>query len=79
MPPKIFIKIPFTFLSDNIILNGHGTEKIYEILKIKFPNATIARVDSDTLKSRNNLSSILKDFSNGDIDILIGTGITEYT
>ena len=59
--------------SDNIILNGHGTEKIYEILKIKFPNATIARVDSDTLKSRNNLSSILKDFSNGSIDILIGT------
>ena len=59
--------------SDNIVLNGHGTEKIYEILKIKFPNAIISRVDSDSLKSKNNLSLILKDFSSGKIDILIGT------
>ena len=59
--------------SDNIILNGYGTEKIYEILKIKFPSASISRVDSDSLKSRNNLSSILKNFSSGKIDILIGT------
>ena len=59
--------------SNNIVLNGYGTEKIYEILKIKFPNASICRVDSDSLRNRNNLSSILKDFSSGKINILIGT------
>ena len=59
--------------SNNIVLNGYGTEKIYEILKIKFPNASICRVDSDSLRNRNTLSSILKDFSSGKINILIGT------
>ena len=58
---------------DNYILNGYGTEKIYEITKKKFPNAVIARLDSDTLQKKSNLSSILKDFSSGIVNILIGT------
>ena len=58
---------------DNYVLNGYGTEKIYEITKKKFPNAVIARLDSDTLQKKSNLSSILKDFSSGKINILIGT------
>jgi len=63
----------FDDASDNIILNGHGTEKIYEILKNQFPNASIARVDSDSLKSNKNLLTILNDFSSGKLDIMIGT------
>ena len=35
---------------DNYVLNGYGTEKIYEITKKKFPNAVISRLDSDTLQ-----------------------------
>ena len=58
---------------DNYVLNGYGTEKIYEIAKKKFPNAVISRLDSDTLQKKSNLSSILKDFSSGKINILIGT------
>ena len=58
---------------DNYVLNGYGTEKIYEIIKKKFPSAVIARLDSDTLQKKSNLSSILKDFSLGKINILIGT------
>ena len=58
---------------NNYVLNGYGTEKIYEITKKKFPNAVIARLDSDTLQKKSNLSSILKDFSSGKINILIGT------
>ena len=58
---------------DNYVLNGYGTEKIYEIIKKKFPQALIARLDSDTLQKKSNLSSILKGFSSGKINILIGT------
>ena len=58
---------------DNYVLNGYGTEKIYEITKKKFPNAVIARLDSDTLQKKSNLSSILRNFSSGNINILIGT------
>ena len=58
---------------NNYVLNGYGTEKIYEITKKKFPNAVISRLDSDTLQKKSNLSSILKDFSSGKINILIGT------
>jgi len=59
--------------SDNIILNGHGTEKIYELLINKFPQSSIVRVDSDSLKNKKVLSSILNDFTLGKLDIMIGT------
>ena len=63
----------FNEASDNIVLHGYGTEKIYEILKNQFSNASIARVDSDSLKSNKNLLTILNDFSSGKLDIMIGT------
>jgi primosomal protein N' (replication factor Y) len=59
--------------SNNIILNGYGTEKIHELLIDKFPQSSIARVDSDSLKNRKNLSSILNNFASGKLDIMIGT------
>ena len=58
---------------DNIILNGYGTEKIYEFLINKFPQSSIARVDSDSLKNKKILSTILNDFSLRKLDIMIGT------
>ena len=63
----------FPDLENVVLLNGHGTEKIQELLKTYFSNANIARVDSDTLKKKSTLNSVLNDFESGDIDILIGT------
>ena len=59
--------------STEIILNGYGTEKIYEILQNQFPNTSIARLDSDTLRKKETLTSILSDFKNGTTRILVGT------
>ena len=60
---------------DQIILNGYGTEKIKEILNNQFPTANIVQVDSDSLRSKSSLNRILKEFSSGEIDILVGTQI----
>jgi primosomal protein N' (replication factor Y) len=49
---------------------GAGTEKIEEEAANLFPNARIARLDSDTSQ---NQKSIIKDFEEGRTDILIGT------
>lgn len=58
-----------------IIEKGAGTEKIEEeIIKI-FPEAKIKRLDSDSVTSKNQLQRILKNFYEGDIDILVGTQI----
>jgi len=59
--------------SDNIILKGYGTEKIYELIINKFPQSSVARVDSDSLRNKKILSTILNDFSLGKLDIMIGT------
>ena len=52
---------------------GMGTQKIEEIVKKMFPNANIARVDSDVMVKKTEHIDILDDFSNRKIDILIGT------
>ena len=50
---------------------GAGTQKIEEEASALFPAARIARLDSDTAQK----SKIIKDFSKGELDILIGTQI----
>ena len=59
--------------TDDIILKGYGTEKIKEILQNEFPDIPIARLDSDTLRKKEALTSILSDFKTGKTRILIGT------
>ncbi len=59
----------------DIMYAGFGTEYIEEEVKQKFPNNTVARVDTDTLSKENNLQSVLTDFKDGKIDILLGTQI----
>ena len=49
---------------------GAGTQKIEEEAKTLFPEARIARLDSDNHRQE---SEIIRLFSNGDIDILVGT------
>ena len=52
---------------------GAGTQKIEEEAALLFPDARIARLDSDTYADKKQESTIIKDFSAGKIDILIGT------
>ena len=52
---------------------GSGTQKIEEETANLFHNARIARLDSDTAQSRKYETDTIRKFSNGEIDILIGT------
>lgn len=52
---------------------GFGTEKVEEDLALIFPEARIARMDQDTTRGKHAYHRILTDFSEGAIDILVGT------
>ena len=52
---------------------GLGTEKVEDVLAKLFPHARITRMDSDTLKKKDDFRRILGDFRSGKIDILVGT------
>ena len=54
---------------------GAGTQKIEEEAKTLFPAAAIARLDSDISQNKTKENQIIKDFSEGRIQILIGTQI----
>ncbi|MGM9763692.1 MAG: primosomal protein N' [Candidatus Cryptobacteroides sp.] len=57
--------------SRELALLGAGTQKIEEEAATLFPQARIERLDSDVTRSRE--SAIIREFSKGNIDILIGT------
>src|SRR5438309_1255359 len=52
---------------------GLGTEKVEDTLAKLFPRARVCRMDSDTLKRKEDYRRILGDFRRGKIDILVGT------
>jgi len=53
--------------------SGLGTEKVEDTLAKLFPRARVRRMDSDTLKRKEDYRRILGDFRTGKIDILVGT------
>ena len=53
--------------------SGLGTERVEDTLAKVFPHARIRRMDSDTLKKKEDYRRILGDFRLGKIDILVGT------
>lgn len=54
---------------------GAGTQKIEEEAAALFPEARIARLDSDTAQNKSYETQTIREFSKGKIDILIGTQI----
>ncbi|MBN1797134.1 MAG: primosomal protein N' [Spirochaetales bacterium] len=52
---------------------GFGTELIEEQMAVLFPQLTVKRVDTDTVKKKQELAHILRDFKEGKIDVLLGT------
>lgn len=59
--------------SMKLTLKGFGTEKVEEELKVHFPETSIARMDFDTVRTRNAHAQIIQDFEEGRTQILIGT------
>lgn len=59
--------------STDLIFGGFGTERVEVEVKASFPSCKVARIDTDTVKDKKALASVLKSFRDGDIDILIGT------
>ena len=54
-------------------MKGFGTEKIEEELAIFFPNTVIARMDTDSTRSKHAYQTIIHDFEEQRINILVGT------
>lgn len=57
----------------NIRYTGFGTEKIESVTRALFPQAMIARMDSDTMTNAESYRKVLDAFRSGHIHILIGT------
>ena len=54
-------------------LAGFGTERIEEEIKHAVPEASVARMDSDTMKERGAYEKVLDAFRDGRINVLVGT------
>ena len=59
--------------SGHVAAFGIGTEKAEEAIREEFPHARILRMDTDTTRHKNAHEEILKAFSEGKADILLGT------
>jgi primosomal protein N' (replication factor Y) (superfamily II helicase) len=52
---------------------GEGTEQLEEMLRQLFPELRLARIDRDTTARRSVFEKSLFDFSEGELDMLVGT------
>ncbi len=59
--------------SEHIYFFGAGAEQLEEKLRQKFPAATVARLDRDSVRTKQAYQQVLGDFASGKIDILVGT------
>ncbi|MCB0308150.1 MAG: primosomal protein N' [Bdellovibrionales bacterium] len=57
----------------HLVQLGMGTEKVEDELNFYFPDAKIARMDRDTVDTKGAHERILRGFSQGKTDILLGT------
>jgi primosomal protein N' (replication factor Y) len=59
--------------SEYIYYVGSGSEKVEDVLRQRFPQARIARLDRDTVKGRDQYETVLNAFRERSYDILTGT------
>jgi primosomal protein N' (replication factor Y) (superfamily II helicase) len=52
---------------------GEGTEQVEELLRKRFPDLRIGRIDRDTKSRRREFEKTLLDFEKGELDLLVGT------
>ena len=53
--------------------SGFGTERVEQLLRERFPDARVSRVDRDSVRRKGALTSLLTAFAAGEIDVLVGT------
>ena len=56
-----------------LVHSGTGTQRLEEQIRRSFPDAAVARMDTDTMRSRGSHERTLDAFRNREIDILVGT------
>ena len=56
-----------------IRFSGLGTERVEDALRKLFPKARVSRMDTDTLKRKDDYRRVLTEFRTGRIDVLVGT------
>lgn len=69
-------KVPVTCSScgsTELKTKSYGTEKLEEDLKLMFPEFRVKRMDLDTTRQKYSYQTIIEEFENGEIDILVGT------
>jgi len=59
--------------STHLQMKGFGTEKVEDELAILYPDARIRRMDLDSTRSKYAYQSIISDFEERRIDLLVGT------
>ncbi len=59
--------------STEIETKGFGTEKVEDDLQLLMPGIKVHRMDLDTARTRKAAENIIHDFSEGKIDVLVGT------
>jgi primosomal protein N' (replication factor Y) (superfamily II helicase) len=59
--------------SEHVYFLGSGAEKVEHELAAAFPDARVARMDRDTVTTKQHFESILQGFRDHDYDILVGT------
>ena len=57
----------------HVLYSGTGTQRVVSDLKTLFPNARILRMDNDTVSGKDGHYKILRQFSEKQADILVGT------
>jgi primosomal protein N' (replication factor Y) len=68
-PPKQCPKCHAEFL----YFVGDGAERVEEYVREQFPQARLARLDRDTVRTKREYQQVLGAFAEGEIDILVGT------
>jgi primosomal protein N' (replication factor Y) (superfamily II helicase) len=59
--------------SEYVYFLGTGSEKLEELLHGMFPQARIARLDRDTVRSHEDFERALSGLNEGQLDLLVGT------
>ena len=54
-------------------IQGHGTARVEEALRERFPEVLMARMDADTTTGRGAHHAILERFRQGEVQVLVGT------
>ena len=56
-----------------LIQIGHGTERLADTLRERFPSAHILRIDRDSTRRKGSMEAMVNEITAGEADILVGT------